>query len=84
MTDLKALRREMAQKLNDAIACSYELSEVNPLIEAALLQYAEACLGEPSFSMNAAANVYAATSNGVNPMDGVWTAMASQRLKEIK
>jgi len=76
MTDLKALRGEIVQQVQrDWFAksdCSFDA--LQKLVEGALLQYAEACLGEPSEGMLKAADDYPAA----------WYVMASQRLKEIK
>ena len=92
MSDLKALRREIAGKLaakavkiepqrDKSVMLTTDISA----IESALLQYAEAVLGEPSEGMIERGNFSAASAN---PHDhtvrGMFNAMASQRLKEIK
>ena len=84
MTDLKALRREIVQQVQrDWFAksdCSFDA--LQKLVEGALLQYAEACLGEPSEGMRTAGTEV--HDQRPSEIIKVWTAMASQRLKEIK
>jgi len=86
MTDLKALRREIAEKVigKGLLSGHANLSA----LEAALSQYAEACLGEPSEGMveqmgGEIVDLYHADDPSYRPRV-VWTAMAAQRLKEIK
>ena len=73
MTDLKALRREIAKK---AYQDGHTMGSIEA-IESAMLQYAEACLGKPSEGM-IDAGAFANTAKAA------WGTMASQRLKEIK
>ena len=78
MTDLKALRMEIAESTSRQLLQDWPAQQrLQALFESALLQYAEAVLGEPSEGMLDFAEY------GGGPVE-VWNAMASQRLKEIK
>lgn len=91
--DLKALRREMAYALFDLFI---DEEVVSSTIESALLQYALACLGEPSERMLKAANAQLASEaaklwltdksilNADKAATGYWNAMAAQRAREIE
>lgn len=84
MTDLKALRRQLAEEACRNSVCAGELH----YIEAALLQYAEAVLGEPSDRANTLGYIEMTEPKGFDSdaqiINAIWTAMAAQRLKEIK
>ena len=83
MADLKALREQIVDETSAKM--EYDMQWQRDLIESALLQYAEACLGEPSEGMIERGNFSAASAS---PHDhtvrGMFNAMAAQRLKEIK
>jgi len=83
MTDLKALRMEIAYRVAEkANECCYRSDGyedgIAAAIEAALLQYAEACLGEPP------SDAMVKASHGVYGARSKFRHMALQRLKEIK
>jgi len=91
MTDLKALRRKIAKSLVLEFSEPRDIEpdvELADLIESALLQYAEACLGEPSDRANTLGYIEMTEPKGFDSdaqvINAIWTAMASQRLKEIK
>lgn len=77
MTDLKALRREISERLDHDLNSRKSFDDDSIAhIESALLQYAEAVLSEPSEEMIDSKDGYTNRT--------IWIAMASQRLKEIK
>ena len=78
MTDLKALRREIAEEAAKYTCGSSGDYEV---IVDAMQKYAEACLGAPSGEMWKVGQDMRGRDFKINE---IWTAMASQRLKEIK
>jgi len=86
MTDLNALREQIADETSAKM--EYDMQWQRDLIEAALLQYAEAVLGEPSEGMLdvGCKAVPLGEHRQLAPIQSsaCWTAMASQRLKEIK
>lgn len=88
MTDLKALRIRMSVELaatfvgNESEEDQVALADA---VAAAMLRYSEACLGEPSEGMVERGNFSAASaSSHDHTVRGMFNAMASQRLKEIK
>lgn len=86
MTDLKALRREIAERVGYALrGDDYDQLQLEALVESALLQYAEACMWEQATSKMHATGYYHARiyDGGLDNPAEVWHAMASQRLKEI-
>lgn len=88
MTDLKALRREIAEKMVRKMLGDAVVEDDIEIATDGLLQYAEACLGEPSEGM-AQACIYAPVGGRAGNLDfemikRYWTAMASRRLKELK
>lgn len=87
MTDLKALRRTVAEEIGGIFFGDGGEDQIllENAVEFALLQYALACLGEPSSKMLERGNFSAASAN---PHDhtvrGMFNAMAAQRAKELE
>lgn len=90
VTDLKALREQLATEIAGNVAACFVMADGIPAnlpqdIDAALKKYALACLGEPSSEMIERGYFSAASAN---PHDhtvrGMFNAMAAQRMKEIK
>lgn len=81
MTDLKALRREMAKKLDRDLNNGPKSLDLDPIkhIESALLRYAQACLrAEPTGQIL----VYATLP--IKACARTYKAMCEQRAREIE
>lgn len=95
MTDLKALREQLATEIAGNVAACFVMADGIPAnlpqdIDAALKKYALACLGEPSSEkMNSVGELEALIDNNeshdsLNNPSQVWWVMAAMRAKELE